>query len=72
MLNNRILRWLPSVKSQDVVGWAGLWMRVDQGKDAVAFDNMQDRSIKGTTDWRHDDVILSHRKMRRACPSAFY
>jgi hypothetical protein len=46
------------VKSQDVVGWAGLWMRVDQGKGAVAFDNMQERSIKGTTAWRHYDVIL--------------
>lgn len=40
------------LKSQDVVGWAGLWMRVDQRKEAVAFDNMQDRSIKGTTGWR--------------------
>jgi hypothetical protein len=46
------------VKSQDVAGWAGLWMRVDQGKDAVAFDNMQDRSIKGTTGWQRYDVIL--------------
>jgi hypothetical protein len=46
------------LKSQDVVGWAGLWMRVDQRKDAVAFDNMQDRSIKGTTGWRRYDVVL--------------
>jgi hypothetical protein len=35
------------VKSQDVAEWAGLWMRVDQGKDVVAMDNMQDRAIKG-------------------------
>jgi hypothetical protein len=46
------------VKSQDVVGWAGLWMRVDRGKDPVAFDNMQNRSIKGTTEWRRYDVVL--------------
>jgi hypothetical protein len=46
------------VNSQEVVGWAGLWMRVDQGKDAVAFDNMEDRPIKGTTSWQRYDVVL--------------
>ena len=47
------------VKSQEVGSWAGLWMRVDQGKDMLAFDNMQDRPIKGTTDWQRYDVVLS-------------
>jgi len=46
------------VNSQEVVGWAGLWMRVDQGKDAIAFDNMQGRPIKGTTAWQRYDVVL--------------
>jgi hypothetical protein len=46
------------VKSQEVVSWAGLWMRVDQGKDMVAFDNMQDRPIKGTAGWQRYDVVL--------------
>jgi hypothetical protein len=46
------------VKSQDVVGWAGLWMRVDEGNSAVAFDNMQNRSIEGTTQWQRYDVVL--------------
>ena len=46
------------VKSQGVVSWAGLWMRVDQGKEMVTLDNMQDRPIKGTTDWRRYDVVL--------------
>jgi hypothetical protein len=46
------------VKSQDVAGWAGLWMRADQGKDAVAFDNMENRSIKGTAGWSRYDVVL--------------
>jgi hypothetical protein len=46
------------VNSREVVGWAGLWMRVDQGKDAVAFDNMQGRPIKGTTAWQRYDVVL--------------
>ena len=46
------------VKSQEVVSWAGLWMRVDQGKDMVAIDNMQDRAIKGTTGWQRYEVVL--------------
>jgi hypothetical protein len=46
------------VKSREVMSWAGLWMRVDKGKDIVAFDNMQDRPIKGTTDWHRYDVVL--------------
>jgi hypothetical protein len=46
------------VRSQEVVGWAGLWMRVDQAKDIIAFDNMQDRPIKGTTGWQQYEVVL--------------
>jgi len=46
------------VKSQEVVSWAGLWMRIDQGKDMLALDNMQDRPIKGTTGWQRYDVVL--------------
>ena len=48
------------VKSADVKGWAGLWMRVDgpqEGKH-LAFDNMQNRAIKGTTDWQSYEVVL--------------
>lgn len=46
------------VKSQEVAAWAGLWVRVDKGKEMVSFDNMQDRAIKGTTDWRRYEVVL--------------
>ena len=46
------------LKSQEVAGWAGLWVRVDSGKDAVAFDNMQNRAIKGTTEWHRYEVVL--------------
>lgn len=47
------------VKSESVVPWGGLWMRVD-GKDrsSLAFDNMQGRPIEGTTDWTKYDVVL--------------
>ena len=46
------------VKSDQVAGWAGLWLRVDREKDVVAFDNMQDRPIKGTKAWQRYEVVL--------------
>lgn len=55
------LRFSAWVKSNDVQDWAGLWMRVDDAsKPAVslAFDNMQTRAIKGTSDWTKYSVVL--------------
>lgn len=47
------------VKSENVKNWAGLWMRVDYYTAAVlAFDNMQNRAIKRTTDWTKYEVVL--------------
>jgi beta-lactamase regulating signal transducer with metallopeptidase domain len=51
----RIRAW---VKSQDVADSAGVWMRVDKDKTVVAFDNMQNRAIKGTQPWTAYDVVL--------------
>ena len=53
----RLTAW---AKAKDVKDWAGVWMRVD-GSDAgksLAFDNMQNRPIKGTKDWTRCDVVL--------------
>lgn len=53
------VRFSADVRSNGVEGWAGLWMRVDGfGGKVLAFDNMQSRPIKGTTDWKHYDVVL--------------
>ncbi len=47
------------IKSIDVKEWAGLWMRVDDvNNQSVSFDNMQNRPIKGTTDWKKYEVVL--------------
>jgi beta-lactamase regulating signal transducer with metallopeptidase domain len=46
------------VRSQDVAEWAGVWMRVDKERTMVAFDNMQNRAIKGTQPWKTCDVVL--------------
>lgn len=38
-----------SIRSEDVVGWAGMWLRIDgPAGEALGFDNIQDRPIKGT------------------------
>ncbi len=49
-----------NVKSIQVTGWAGLWFRVDQAgsSQSLAFDNMQDRAIKGTTGWTNYEIVL--------------
>ena len=52
------LRLTAFVRSEGVENWAGLWMRVDKGKDSVAFDNMQDRPITGNNAWREYTVVL--------------
>ena len=45
------------IKTENVSdGHAGLWMRVDP---SISFDNMQDRGITGTTDWKQYEIILS-------------
>ena len=48
------------VKSENVVNWAGLWLRIDQkNKDfAISFDNMKNRAIKGTTEWKKYEIVL--------------
>ena len=52
------LRFTALVKSENVQDWAGLWMRVDKGREAVAFDNMQQRPIEGTSGWQQYAVVL--------------
>ena len=44
------------VKTENVRdGWAGLWLRLDP---KIGFDNMQDRGITGTTDWKKYEIEL--------------
>ena len=44
------------MKTENVTdGWAGLWLRIDPN---IGFDNMQQRGIKGTTDWKKYEITL--------------
>ncbi len=62
------VRFSAWVKSEKVTKWAGLWLRVDgppQGSrypKALAFDNMHDRPIRGTTDWTRYEIVVDVRK----------
>ena len=47
------------LRTGGVDGWAGLWMRID-GKDGnvLAFDNMQNRALRGTSSFQWYSVVL--------------
>ena len=47
------------VKSNRIESWAGLWLRIDGPNQAIlGFDNMQNRPITGTTDWKKYEIVL--------------
>jgi hypothetical protein len=46
------------IKTEKVENMASIWMRVDSSTKMLSFDNMVDRPIKGTTDWKKYDIIL--------------
>ena len=50
----RLSGWLKTVDA----GEAGLWMRVDGEQRVQAFDNMSDRIVSGTTDWKMYSLVL--------------
>lgn len=53
------VRWSGYLKTEAVVEWCALWMRVDgPNHKAIAFDNMQSRPRTGTTDWHPCEVVL--------------
>jgi hypothetical protein len=63
------IRLTANLKSEDVQGWGGLWMRIDDAHrprngfaTSLALDDMhnglKDRSIKGTTGWQNYSVVL--------------
>jgi hypothetical protein len=54
---NKRMRLSAALKAEGIEGWAGLWMRLD-GVDTHILDNMEDRPIQGTTEWRTHEVVL--------------
>lgn len=55
------IRYSAQVRSAEVVGWTGLWLRVDAADgEVLAFDNMQTsgRALSGSHDWERQSVVL--------------
>lgn len=48
------------IKTSDVLEKAGFWLRVSQANSEsfLAFDNMMDRPVSGTTDWKKYTIVL--------------
>ena len=46
------------LRTEDVSGFVGLWMREDGESPALAFDNMESRQLKGTNDWKEYSISL--------------
>jgi hypothetical protein len=53
------VRLSASIRTENLKQTAGLWMRMDGpfGK-TLSFDNMHDRPIAGSTDWKRYEVVL--------------
>jgi len=54
--NGKLIRLTGYIKTENVSeGFAGLWMRIDP---QIGFDNMNDRGVTGTTDWKENEITL--------------
>ena len=55
------------IKTENVTGWCGMWCRIDGAQkmndaeqpEVMDFDNMQDRPIIGTTDWKKYEITVN-------------
>lgn len=46
------------LRTEAVAGFAGLWMREDGATPALAFENMHERHVSGTTEWTEYSIRL--------------
>ena len=53
------------LRTEAVSGYTGLWMREDGEGGSVAFNNMQQRQLHGTTDWTEYSIVLPLRAEAR-------
>ena len=50
----RLTGWLKTENADSAV----LWMRVDGNRQTLGFDNILNRAVTGTTDWKQFEVVL--------------
>ncbi|MEO8512291.1 MAG: hypothetical protein ABI543_01900 [Ignavibacteria bacterium] len=67
----RKIRLTGYIKSENIYGWGGMWMRVDGGQgnkpygSTLSIDNMENRPILGSTDWTKYEIVLEVPKESR-------
>src|SRR5215831_9325768 len=52
------IEWRGFLRTEDVSNFTGLWLREDGESGPVAFDNMQQRQVKGTNGWTEYSITL--------------
>lgn len=54
------VRFTGFMKSRSVAAWAGFYLRADNedSKEPLTFDNMHDRPVTGTTNWKEYKIEL--------------
>ncbi|MDQ2811469.1 MAG: hypothetical protein M3Z75_06195 [Actinomycetota bacterium] len=52
------VRFSSLARACEVSDWAGLWLRVDGLNGTLIIDNMQDRPLRGSTDWTEASIVL--------------
>jgi erythromycin esterase len=59
LARGRALRLTGFIRTEGIAsGYAGLWMRIDGVGGAIAFDNMAQRGVQGTTSWTKYEIEL--------------
>src|SRR6476660_5851970 len=59
------VEWRGFLRTEDVSGFTGLWMREDGAAGPVEFDNMQQRQVNGTRGWTEYSITLPLRAEAR-------
>ena len=54
----RRVRFSALVRGQEITDWAGAWLRVDVADRTSAFDNMDNRPLRGSTGWTEAANVL--------------
>ena len=53
------IRLTARIRTEDVNGWTGLWLRLDDGAGKVLLlDNMSDRGVYGTRPWLQQHIVV--------------
>lgn len=54
----RRIRYRGLLRTGQITGWGGLWLRVDGPRGPLLLDNMQDRPVRHTTGWTEAGIVL--------------